>query len=57
MPILMLRGARRSGDITPRWTCSALITHPLIQSFIVLLYLASAGYAIASLLGYLPAGW
>lgn len=57
MPILMLRGARRSGDITPRWTCSALITHPLIQSFIVLLYLASAGYAIASLLGYLPTGW
>jgi amino acid permease len=57
MPILMLKGARQRGDITPGWTCPALITHPLIQTFIVLLYLCSAVYAIASALGYLPAGW
>lgn len=57
MPILMLKGARQRGDITPGWSCPALITHPLIQTFIVLLYLCSAVYAIASVLGYLPAGW
>ena len=57
MPILILKGSRRQGDITPGWTCPALITHPLIQIFIVLLYLCSAVYAIASAFGYLPAGW
>ncbi|HFZ1709623.1 TPA: aromatic amino acid transport family protein [Citrobacter sedlakii] len=57
MPILMLKGARQRGDITPGWTCPAWITHPVIQGFIVLLYLCSAVYAIASALGYLPAGW
>lgn len=57
MPILMLKGARRDGDITPGWTCNAVITHPVIQIFIVMLYLSSAVYAVASLLGYLPSGW
>lgn len=57
MPILMLKGARQRGDLTPGWTCPAFITHPAIQGFIVLLYLCSAVYAIASALGYLPAGW
>lgn len=57
MPILMLKGARQRGDITPGWVCPAAITHPFIQTFIVLLYLCSAVYAIASALGYLPAGW
>ncbi|RJK64841.1 amino acid permease [Serratia marcescens] len=53
MPMLILRGARKHGDQTPRWQCN-WITHPLLQISIVLLYLASAVYAIASLLGYLP---
>ena len=57
MPILMLKGARQRGDLTPGWTCPAWMTHPLIQCFIVLLYLCSAVYAIASAVGYLPAGW
>ncbi|MGP2891407.1 aromatic amino acid transport family protein [Serratia marcescens] len=56
MPMLILRGARKHGDQTPRWQCN-WITHPLLQISIVLLYLASAVYAIASLLGYLPSGW
>lgn len=56
MPMLILRGARKHGDQTPRWQCN-WITHPLLQVSIVLLYLASAVYAIASLLGYLPSGW
>lgn len=57
MPILMLKGARQRGDLTPGWTCPAWMTHLLIQCFIVLLYLCSAVYAIASAVGYLPAGW
>ncbi|WP_346826288.1 amino acid permease [Serratia inhibens] len=56
MPMLILRGARKHGDQTPRWQCN-WITHPLLQISIVLLYLASAVYAVASLLGYLPSGW
>ncbi|CAI1073068.1 aromatic amino acid transport family protein [Serratia entomophila] len=56
MPMLILRGARKHGDQTPRWQCG-WITHPLLQVSIVLLYLGSAVYAIASLLGYLPSGW
>ncbi|CAI1077146.1 amino acid permease [Serratia quinivorans] len=56
MPMLILRGARKHGDQTPRWQCS-WITHPLLQICIVLLYLGSAVYAIASLFGYLPSGW
>jgi amino acid permease len=56
MPMLILRGARKYGDQTPRWQCS-WITHPLLQVSIVLLYLGSAVYAIPSLFGYLPSGW
>lgn len=56
MPILMLRGARKKGDITPAWQCG-WVTHPVLQISIVVLYLCSAAYAIASLFGYLPAGW
>lgn len=56
MPILMLRGARRHGDLEPAWQCG-WIAHPLIQTIIVLIYLSSAVYAICSLFGLLPAGW
>ncbi|WP_105663514.1 aromatic amino acid transport family protein [Cronobacter dublinensis] len=56
MPILILRGARRKGEISPRWQCT-WSTHPLIQTLIVVLYVASAIYAVLSAFGYLPAGW
>ncbi|MFB2864020.1 aromatic amino acid transport family protein [Aeromonas sp. MdU4] len=56
MPMLILRGARKQGDQVPLWQCN-WITHPFLQASIVLLYLGSAVYAIASLFGYLPAGW
>lgn len=32
MPILMLKGARQRGDLTPGWTCPARMTHPLINA-------------------------
>ncbi|MDH4869506.1 amino acid permease [Pseudomonas sp. BN515] len=56
MPILMLRSARRHGDLQPAWQCG-WIAHPLIQVFIVMIYLASAAYAICSALNLLPSGW
>lgn len=56
MPILMLRGARRHGDLQPAWQCG-WIAHPAVQATIVAIYLASAAYAICSALDLLPAGW
>ncbi|KZE27302.1 amino acid permease [Crenobacter luteus] len=56
LPILMLRAARRSGDHAPAWRCG-WIANPLLQGAVVAIYLASAVYAIASGLGFLPAGW
>ncbi|MNZ67631.1 hypothetical protein D3C78_858860 [compost metagenome] len=56
MPILMLRSARKSGDIVPAWQCG-WIAHPLIQVTVVVLYLMSMAYAICGALGWLPASW
>ncbi|MDH4611352.1 amino acid permease [Pseudomonas sp. BN102] len=56
MPILMLRSARRHGDLQPAWQCG-WIAHPAIQAVIVVIYLASAVYAICSALSLLPSGW
>lgn len=56
MPILMLRSARKHGDLQPAWQCG-WIAHPAIQVVIVLIYLASAAYAICSALDLLPSGW
>lgn len=56
MPILMLRAARRNGDLQPAWQCG-WIAHPAVQATIVAIYLASAAYAVCSALDLLPAGW
>lgn len=50
LPIMMLRSARKIGDITPEWQCSRLITNPLVQTIIVLLYSFAAMYAVCDLL-------
>ena len=56
MPILMLRSARKYGDIEPAWKCG-WIAHPALQCMVVVLYLCSMLYAISSALGWLPSGW
>lgn len=56
MPILMLRSARRQGDVAPAWQCG-WIAHPVIQVAVVILYLCSMAYAIAGAFGWLPASW
>ena len=44
------------GDLQPAWSCG-WIAHPAIQVVIVMIYLASAAYAICSALNLLPSGW
>lgn len=56
MPVIMLNQARKNGEIEPEWKCGWYAS-PIIQFIIVVLFLSSAVYAIASALGYLPAGW
>lgn len=56
IPIFLLRAARRTGDRTPEFVCG-WYAHPAIQVFIVILFAASAVYAVASVLGFLPSSW
>lgn len=56
LPILMIRGARKHGDMEPVWTCGRLASWP-IQGVIIIMYLGTAIYAIVGAFGLLPAGW
>lgn len=56
LPVLMLRASRKSGDITPSWTCG-WIAGTWVQVLMILLFCSAAVYAIFSLLGMLPAAW
>lgn len=56
MPILMVRGARKRGDMEPAWNCGRLASWP-IQSIILIMYVGTAIYAIIGAFGLLPAGW
>lgn len=56
LPIFMLRGARKNGDMEPVWTCGWM-ANPIIQGVIIVLYFGTALYAILSILKLLPAGW
>ena len=50
VPLLMLRAARKTGDIVPEWQCNKLITSLPVKTVIVLLYTFTALYAITELL-------
>lgn len=56
MPILMVRGARKKGDMEPAWNCGRLASWP-IQAIILIMYVGTAIYAIVGAFGILPAGW
>lgn len=56
LPIFMLRGARKKGEIEPEWTCGWM-AHPVIQGIIIFLYIATMIYAIFGAFGFLPKGW
>lgn len=50
IPLIMLRNARKFGDIVPQWQCNKLITSTPIKTVIVLLYTFTAFYAITEVL-------
>ena len=56
LPVFMLRGARRSGDMDPVWTCGRIADRP-IQILLIVIFSAAGLYALASMAGMLPAGW
>lgn len=56
LPVLMLRSARKNGDIEPSWKCG-WIAAGWIQVVMIVLFCSAAVYAIFSLLGMLPAAW
>jgi len=56
IPVMMLRSARKNGDVEPTWK-AGWISHPIMQTTLIVVFCAGAIYAIASMLGFLPAGW
>ena len=56
LPVFMLRGARRAGDVDPVWTCGRIADRP-IQILLIVIFSAAGLYALASMAGMLPAGW
>ncbi len=56
LPIFMLRGARKKGEIEPDWNCGWM-ANPVIQGIIIILYSGTILYAICGAMGLLPAGW
>lgn len=56
LPVLMLRNARKNGDVEPSWICG-WIANSWIQVIMIILFCAAAVYAILSLFSLLPAAW
>lgn len=56
LPVFILRGARKSGDMDPVWTCGWIAARP-IQHLLIVIFSAAGLYALASMAGMLPAGW
>ena len=56
LPVFMLQGARRSGDMDPVWTCGWIAARP-IQILLIVVFSAAGLYALASMAGMLPSGW
>lgn len=56
LPVFMINGARKNGDIEPEWNCGKWASLP-VQALIIIMYGGSAIYAIIGTLGFLPAGW
>lgn len=56
LPIFMLKGARKKGEIEPDWNCGWMY-NSFIQGIIILLYSGTIEYAILGAFKLLPAGW
>lgn len=56
LPVLMLRSARKTGDIEPSWQCG-WIASAWVQWSMIVLFCGAALYAVLGLFGLLPAAW
>lgn len=56
VPVLMLKNARKKGEIEPEWKCG-WYAHPAIQWSIIIVFSLTAIYFVCSMIGILPAGW
>ena len=56
VPVLMLKNARKKGEIEPEWKCG-WYAHPAVQCAIIIVFSLTAIYFICSMIGILPAGW
>lgn len=56
VPVMMLRGARKNGDVEPEWK-AGWVSHPVVQWLLIIIFCAAGIYAIFSMFGLLPAGW
>ena len=56
LPVMMLRGARESGDVEPEWKCG-WYSAGCVQTLLIVLFCGAAVYAIFDLLGMLPKAW
>ena len=56
VPVLMLKNARKKGEIEPEWKCG-WYAHPAVQWGIIIVFSLTAIYFICSMIGILPAGW
>ena len=56
LPVMMLNGARKSGDIEPEWKCG-WYSAGWVQTLLIVLFCGAAVYAIFDLMGMLPKAW
>ena len=56
LPVLMLRSARKTGDMEPSWQCG-WIASAWVQWSMIVLFCGAALYAVLGLFGLLPAAW
>ena len=56
LPVVMLRRARKWGNVNPVWKCG-WIAHPMIQWLVVAVFMSAGIYALLSICGLLPAAW
>ena len=56
LPALMLRSARKNGDLEPGWQCGWFAS-PVIMVIMITLFCAAGIYAILDLVGILPSAW
>lgn len=56
LPVMMLRSARKNGEVEPEWKCG-WYSNTVLQAIMIVLFCGAAVYAILGMFGMLPAAW